>query len=90
MPIIPPRCSLGPVQNAFGRMGDHIDMRDAEHFRQSYEAGEPPWDIAKPDFNLIQIVARTPISPCKTVEFGCGTGDNAILAGAAGIRCSSV
>jgi methyl halide transferase len=53
-------------------------MRDVEHFRQSYEAGEPPWDIGKPDFNLIQIVTRTPISPCTSLEIGCGTGDNAI------------
>lgn len=53
-------------------------MRDAEHFRQSYEAGEAPWDIGKPDFNLIDVVTRTPISPCTALEIGCGTGDNAI------------
>jgi len=53
-------------------------MRDAEHFKQSYEAGEAPWDIGKPDFNLIQTVAATPIRPCKALEIGCGTGDNAI------------
>ncbi len=54
-------------------------MRDAEHFRQSYESKEaPPWDIGKPDFNLIHMVKTTPIPPCKTLEVGCGTGDNAI------------
>jgi SAM-dependent methyltransferase len=53
-------------------------MRDVEHFRQSYEAGEPPWDIGKPDFNLMHIVTRTPISHCTALEIGCGTGDNAI------------
>ncbi|HTS26886.1 MAG TPA: class I SAM-dependent methyltransferase [Bryobacteraceae bacterium] len=53
-------------------------MRDAEHYRQSYEAGEPPWDIGKPDFNLIEIVTTRPISPCKALEIGCGTGDNAV------------
>jgi SAM-dependent methyltransferase len=59
-------------------ISDDIDMRDAEHFRQSYEAGQAPWDIGRADFNLIEIVTGTPISPCKTIEFGCGTGDNAI------------
>ena len=53
-------------------------MRDAEHFKQRYEAGEAPWDIGKPDFNLIRTVTTTPIQPCKAVEIGCGTGDNAI------------
>ena len=53
-------------------------MHDAEHFKRSYEAGEAPWDTGKPDFNLIQTLTTTPIRPCKTLEFGCGTGDNAI------------
>ena len=51
-------------------------MRDAEHFKQSYEAKEaPPWDIGRPDFNLIHTVTTTPIQPCKALEIGCGTGD---------------
>ena len=53
-------------------------MRDAEHFRRSYETGEAPWDIGKPDFNLIQTVASAAIQPGKALELGCGTGDNAI------------
>jgi SAM-dependent methyltransferase len=53
-------------------------MRDAEHFKRSYEAGEAPWDIGKPDFNLVHTVTTTPIKPCTALEIGCGTGDNAI------------
>ncbi len=53
-------------------------MSQEEHFRQMYAAGEAPWDIGKPDFNLIQTVTTTPIKPCKVLEIGCGTGDNAI------------
>ena len=53
-------------------------MRDAEHFKRSYEAGEAPWDIGRPDFNLIHTVTTTPIQPCRALEIGCGTGDNAI------------
>ena len=53
-------------------------MGDAEHFLKSYEAGDAPWDIGKPDANLIQTVTTTPIQPCLTLEIGCGTGDNAI------------
>lgn len=49
-----------------------------DHFREAYREGSPPWDIGKPDFNLIQTVTTTPIAPCKALEIGCGTGDNAL------------
>jgi SAM-dependent methyltransferase len=63
-------------------------MADENRFKQRYKStewlrrhppgGDTPWDIGKPDFNLIQTVAATPIKPCKALEIGCGTGDNAI------------
>ena len=59
------------------QVGQH-KMTVEDHFRQAYEQGSAPWDIGKPDFNLIQAVTTTPIAPCKALEIGCGTGDNAI------------
>jgi len=53
-------------------------MAEENHFKQSYAAGDTPWDVGKPDSNLIQTVTTTPIRPCKALEIGCGTGDNAI------------
>ncbi len=53
-------------------------MTEEKRFKQRYEAGDTPWDIGKPDFNLIQTVTTTPIKPCKALDIGCGTGDNAI------------
>jgi SAM-dependent methyltransferase len=53
-------------------------MSEENRFKQRYKSGDTPWDISKPDFNLIQIVAATPINPCKALEIGCGTGDNAL------------
>ena len=53
-------------------------MRVEKRFKERYKAGDTPWDIGKPDFNLIQIVTTTPIEPCKALDIGCGTGDNAI------------
>ena len=53
-------------------------MSVEDHFREAYKEGSAPWDIGKPDFNLIQTVTTTPIAPCKALEIGCGTGDNAI------------
>ena len=53
-------------------------MTVKKRFKEMYEAGDTPWDIGKPDFNLIQTVTTTPIEPCKALDIGCGTGDNAI------------
>jgi methyl halide transferase len=53
-------------------------MTPEDRFNEHYKEGSAPWDIGKPDFNLIQAVTTTPIAPCKTLEIGCGTGDNAI------------
>jgi SAM-dependent methyltransferase len=53
-------------------------MTAEKRFQERYEAGDTPWDIGKPDFNLIQTVTATPIEPCKALDIGCGTGDNSI------------
>lgn len=53
-------------------------MTPEDRFNEHYREGCAPWDIGKPDFNLIQVVTATPITPCKALDIGCGTGDNAI------------
>lgn len=53
-------------------------MTPEDRFNEHYKQGTAPWDIGKPDFNLIQTVTTTPIPPCKALDIGCGTGDNAI------------
>ena len=47
-------------------------------YKERYKTGATPWDIGKPDFNLIEAVNKTPIKPCKALDIGCGTGDNSI------------
>jgi len=53
-------------------------MSTEEHYKKRYKAGDTPWDIGKPDFNLIQTVTTMAIMPCKALDIGCGTGDNSI------------
>lgn len=53
-----------------------MDVED--RFRESYESGDTPWDVGRPDFNLIEVVTQRPVHACKVLEVGCGTGDNAI------------
>jgi len=49
-----------------------------EGYKKRYKAGDTPWDIGKPDFNLIQTVSTMGIASCKALDIGCGTGDNSI------------
>jgi methyl halide transferase len=56
-------------------------MTNEDRFRKRYESGDTPWDIGKPDVNLIQTVTVRPIEPCKALDIGCGTGDNSIWLG---------
>ena len=53
-------------------------MTAEERFEKRYESGDTPWDIDKPDFNLIQTVTTMAIEPCTALDIGCGTGDNSI------------
>jgi methyl halide transferase len=49
-----------------------------EQFKERYKSGNTPWDIGKPDFNLIHTVTTMDIKPCRVLEVGCGTGSNSI------------
>jgi SAM-dependent methyltransferase len=53
-------------------------MTIEERYRERYKSGDTPWDVSQADFNLIEVVTKTPILPCKALDIGCGTGDNSI------------
>ncbi len=48
------------------------------NFEERYRSGDLPWDHGKVDDNLVQTIAGVGIKPCKALDIGCGTGDNAI------------
>jgi SAM-dependent methyltransferase len=50
----------------------------SKHFNERYVTGNLPWNINRPDFNLISTVRDYGIGPCKALDIGCGTGDNAL------------
>jgi len=53
-------------------------MSKVKRFTQRYKNGDIPWDLGHADYNLTEMVVNWPIMPCKALELGCGTGDNAI------------
>ena len=65
-------------------------MTAEKRYKERYEAHDTPWDIGKPDFNLIQTVTTTPIELCKALDIGCGTGDNAIWLSQQNFRVSGI
>jgi len=67
-----------PCRYARGHFYKGNQMTIEKRFRKRYESGNTPWDAGQPDFNLIETVIKNPISSCKALEVGCGTGDNSI------------
>ena len=47
-------------------------------FEERYQTGNLPWDHGTVDSNLVETMAREGVKPCKALDIGCGTGDNAI------------
>ena len=57
---------------------------------ERYATGSTAWDIGVHDFNLEQVVNDTPIEPCKTIDIGCGAGDNALWLASRGFTVTGV
>jgi methyl halide transferase len=45
-------------------------MTAEDRFKKRYESGDTPWDIGKPDVNLIQTITTITIEPCKALDIG--------------------
>lgn len=53
-------------------------MSDQNRWEERYRTGSTPWDLGRPDFNLIDMVSKRPIPSCRALEIGCGTGTNSV------------
>jgi methyl halide transferase len=49
-----------------------------DQFDAHYRAKTTPWDLGRPDFNLIDAVTKAPIKSCIALDIGCGSGHNSI------------
>jgi len=47
-------------------------------FEDRYQSGDTPWDHGMVDHNLIEAVSTHNIAPCRALDIGCGTGENAL------------
>ena len=61
-------------------------MTEKKSFEERYQENDTPWEINRPDHNLIDFVSAHPIEPCPAIDLGCGTGDNSIWLAAQGFQ----
>jgi SAM-dependent methyltransferase len=53
-------------------------MTARRFFQDRYIKADAPWEIGRPDFNLVRFVLDKCTERCNALEIGCGTGDNAL------------
>jgi SAM-dependent methyltransferase len=53
-------------------------MAETVDFADRYLRGETPWDSGKPDEELLRVLAAGKLTGKTVLEFGCGTGTNAV------------
>jgi len=61
-----------------------------KRFENRYQEGDLPWNINRPDFNLINAVNEFDIKHCKALDLGCGTGDNVFWAAKNGFDATGI
>jgi len=58
-------------------------------FEQAYRAGTPPWDIGRPQPEVVRLAAQGWITG-DVLDVGCGTGENALHLATRGLRVVGV
>jgi len=69
-------------------MDPSSEYRDC--IRQRYIAGEAPWDSGRPSTELVRALGAGLLPGKTALEFGCGTGTNAIELAQRGYRVTAV
>jgi len=53
-------------------------MTQKKSFVERYQDNDTPWEINRPDHNLIDFVNDLSLAPGPAIDLGCGTGDNSV------------
>jgi SAM-dependent methyltransferase len=63
---------------------------ESTDWNQRYIDSNTPWDSGRPSLGLISLLEEGKIKPCRMLEFGCGTGTNAIYLAQLGFDVTAV
>jgi methylase of polypeptide subunit release factors len=62
-----------------------------ERWDGAYRRGRSaPWDIGRPSTDLKQAVENGTLHPCRAVELGCGSGNDAIFLASRGFDVTAI
>lgn len=61
-----------------------------ENIYRDWNPDEIPWNMETPPDLLVSLLVEGKISPCKTVDFGCGTGNYAIFLASKGFNVTGI
>lgn len=61
-----------------------------ETFEQAYEKPGAPWTRTEPPQELVELIERRKISPCKVIDMGCGEGFYSIYLASKGFDVAGV
>jgi methyl halide transferase len=62
----------------------------AEDWDDSYRTNNLPWDTQRPSAELMRVLDEGFVTPCRTLDFGCGTGTNAIYLAERGFQVTAI
>lgn len=69
--------AAAPVEAACVVLRTSSRMVTHEQFTKAYEGGGPPWDIGRPQRDLVAAFDELQLSG-SAIDLGCGTGDNVL------------
>lgn len=61
-------------------------MTNKKSFEERYQEQDTPWELNRPDHNLIDLVTSLPVPAGPAIDLGCGTGDNTIWLASQGFQ----
>jgi len=65
-------------------------MSEKTDFAERYASGNTPWDSGKPDEELLRVLDSGKLTGKTVLEFGCGTGTNAVELAQRGFEVTAV
>lgn len=65
-------------------------MSDRDKWDDRYKVNDLPWETGQPSAELQRVVQAEKIAPCRAIEFGCGSGTNAVWLAQQGFKVVGV
>lgn len=59
-------------------------------WNERYRSDDLPWETGRVDVQLTSVITDFDIKPCRALDFGCGTGNNAIWLAEQGFKVTAV